>query len=145
MTYIVYVPIIAFIISYFTWVYAVPKKCKNNQVGFNRRSPWFGKCTQCEEGNARLQGTDLCAVCAPGRRIVDDVCVPCKAGFYSLGSDGPCYACSAGNFSPKPGSVQCTKCPINTYGPTSEMTECVPCPSDMYTTREGSTSQNDCI
>ena len=144
MRYIIYIPIIAFIISYFTWVYAVPKKCKNNQVGFNRRSPWFGKCTQCEEGKTRIQGTDLCAVCAAGRSIIDDVCVPCKAGFYSSGLDSPCYACGAGTFS-STGSVVCTMCPKNTYGPTSELSECLACPEGTYTISKGSRSKNNCI
>ena len=60
-----------------------------------------------------MKKNSSCLSCPPGTKKIDNDCIKCPSGYYSIGLN-ICYNCKNGYIS-KEGESNCTICPAGTY------------------------------
>ena len=85
-------------------------RCEKCSIGYYTDEIGSINCKKCPDGYTSLIGSDKCyKVCDPGYYPNGDKCLPCKPGYYSLGS-----------------SIECSECIVNKYS-LFGFSECLSC------------------
>ena len=90
--------------------------CEKCHIGYYSDEIGAITCKKCPDGYTSIIGAGKCYKdCEAGYYSINDECLPCQPGYYSLSSSTECIDCIPGAYTDKERMEECLKCEPGTF------------------------------